>query len=413
MATVAYSAIHTPYQQPPMGLLPEGTEDNGGLDCSDTADQRTLADQMLEAMDHEIGRLLVDTGIARREDDGSLSYDPAASNTWVVVVGDNGSYLAVVKAPFDPQRAKATVYQTGVWVPLIVAGPGVVAPDREVGAMVNLADLFSLFAEIAGIDLEKALPSWYQLDAKPVMPYLVDPDQTSLRPTNFTYSGSNVKEPDAPASPCVVPVGDAQVCTESLPTKGSCDAQGGVWYGAGADVDTSACGGDGCATCCDVQLAYVPDLELLPDVSTSLRNDDYKLVENQIPDCSAGGALATSYEFYRIDEAVPVPLLDREDDDLLTSSDLPPQGLDAEQEQVFYQLYDELARTLDSKIDCPGDGNEDLVVDQADLDDWQLFSELSGEANSSWYDFNHDGLTDELDREVIEENLGASCRDGG
>lgn len=412
MASVSYSAIHTPYQQPPLELLPAGTPGNGGLSCIETTGQRTLGNQMLEAMDHEIGRLLVETGLAKRAPDGSIVYDPARSNTWVVVVADNGTYLTIVKAPFDAQRAKGTIYQTGVWVPLLVAGPGVEAPDRDVGAMVNVTDLFALFGEIAGIDVRAAVPSWRAVDAQPVMPYLTDPGAT-VRTTNFTYTGSPVKAPDAANSPCVIPAGDEDLCTLALPGKGICDAQNGVWYGAGADVDTSKCGPDGCADCCAVKNNYLPDMEILPDVASAVRNADYKLIENQTPACDGTDTVTTTYEFYRIDESTPSPELDREGDDLLTSPTLPPQGLDPEQEQVFEALYAELQALLASEPSCPGDGNQDLLVDQADLDEWQFYSGFTGEAASSWYDFNHDALTNELDRQVIEENFGANCRAGG
>ncbi|MBY0274424.1 sulfatase-like hydrolase/transferase [Candidatus Binatia bacterium] len=413
MASLSFSAIHTPYQQPPMRLLPDGTPANGGLDCIDGANQRVLGNQMIEAMDREIGRVLVETGLATRNADGSLSYDPAKSNTWIAVVSDNGSYLTIVKAPFNPERAKGTIYQTGVWVPFIVAGPGVAAPGRDVGSMVNVADLYALFAEIAGVDLKSAVPSWRPVDAAPVMPYLRDPDHGSVRSTNFTYTGSPVKAPDVPASPCVIPAGGVDLCTLALPGKGICDAQNGVWYGADADVDTSKCGPDGCADCCAVKNNYLPDLEILADIASSVRNDHYKLIENQTPDCANGGELVTSYEFYRIDEDTPVPLLDNEDDDLLTSPTLPPQGLDAEQERVFEALYAELQSILSSEPDCPGDGNLDRLVDQQDLDEWQLYAEDLGGGGSSWYDFNHDGLTNDLDRQVIEDNFGLDCRTSG
>ena len=76
----------------------------------------------------------------------------------IVIVGDNGTFANAVKAPFDISRAKATAYQTGVWVPLIVAGPVVVQPDRDVEHMVNIVDVFRLFGELAGIDVAAAVP---------------------------------------------------------------------------------------------------------------------------------------------------------------------------------------------------------------------------------------------------------------
>jgi arylsulfatase A-like enzyme len=72
------------------------------------------------------------------------------TDTMVIVVGDNGSLGSTVKEPFDAPRAKGTAYQTGVWVPLVVAGPLVRDPDRVVSHMVNIADLYVLFGEIAG-----------------------------------------------------------------------------------------------------------------------------------------------------------------------------------------------------------------------------------------------------------------------
>ena len=38
----------------------------------------------------------------------------------------------------EGSRAKGTAYQTGVWDPLIIAGPLVAQPDREVDHMVNM-----------------------------------------------------------------------------------------------------------------------------------------------------------------------------------------------------------------------------------------------------------------------------------
>lgn len=92
-------------------------------------------------MDAELGRMLVELGIAGRSATGDLVYDPAASNTMIVVLGDNGSYAPTVKLPFDALSSKGTPYQTGIWVPLIVAGPLVNQPDRDVTQMVNVAEL--------------------------------------------------------------------------------------------------------------------------------------------------------------------------------------------------------------------------------------------------------------------------------
>jgi arylsulfatase A-like enzyme len=141
---------------------------------------------MAEAMDTEIGNLLVSIGLATYNNDGSLNYHPETTNTTVIIVGDNGTYAPGVKEPFDFNRAKGYVYQTGVWVPLIVAGPQVDAPDRDVSSMVNVADLFQFFGEIAGVDVRQVVPKSHILDSAPMMPYLTHRNQPSLRSTNFT-----------------------------------------------------------------------------------------------------------------------------------------------------------------------------------------------------------------------------------
>src|SRR3546814_12726112 len=72
---------------------------------------------MVEAMDTEIGRLLVELGLANWNRDGTLNYQPEKTNTVVVVMGDNGTYVNSVKftapGPFDPTRAQAFPYHTG------------------------------------------------------------------------------------------------------------------------------------------------------------------------------------------------------------------------------------------------------------------------------------------------------------
>src|SRR5690606_40471751 len=80
-------------------------------DCANPINQRRLADALIEALDTELARLLVETGIATEAEDGSLVYDPAASDTMVVVIGDNGSFGPTVKLPFDATRAKGSAYQ--------------------------------------------------------------------------------------------------------------------------------------------------------------------------------------------------------------------------------------------------------------------------------------------------------------
>src|SRR5690606_31943867 len=88
MATVSYSAAHTPWQPAPMQLAPQSSTliaqllpDMPGfsgnvMDCTSTVHGRIIQNQMTEAMDTEFGRLLVETGLATRDAQGDLVYDP-------------------------------------------------------------------------------------------------------------------------------------------------------------------------------------------------------------------------------------------------------------------------------------------------------------------------------------------------
>ena len=403
MATVAYSSAHTPYQQPPTALLPSGSLPTGAFDClgSSAEDQRVLSNQMIEAMDTEIGRVLVETGIATRGPDGSLRYDPERSGTMIVIMGDNGTYAPGVKAPFNPLRAKATVYQTGVWVPLIVAGPLVTAPGREVRAMVNIADVFQLFGEIAGIDVHAVVPTSRPLDSVSMLPYLQERDRKSLRTTNFTQTAGNIKAAGYVVPPCVVTA--VNTCVQLFPSQALCASEGGVWWGSpdtGANPPLPIGAGAPQPDCCSVnkyRLTQAPPqgtYAVLPDWQMAMRDDAYKLVRLATTDYDPAAescATTTATELYAIDEHVP-PTLDNADRNLLA----PPHTLDRAERGALAKLTHALDRLLDSEVPCRGDGNLDGVVDAADVDQLNYWATLTG-SKSSWYDFNLDGLTDGKD----------------
>lgn len=413
MASVGYSAIHTPLQPPPISLLPEAAEQLGAYTCTNNTDnegsllaQRKLTTHMIEALDKEIGRLMVETGLASYKSDGSLDYRPQDTNTVVIIIADNGTYGPSVKFPFDLQRAKGSPYQTGVWVPLIMAGPMVKEPGREVPHMVNSADMYAFFSELAGIDLEQALPESRQIDAQPMLAYLTEPSHPAIRSTNYTEMGTNIGSTLAdPPPPCVIPA--FNTCVQIFPQKEVCEDQSGVWYGPGSEAGPP----EGFGTCCQA-IEYLAEqggepVQVLPESQRAVRNEFYKLVRLERLNCSTD-QVETSDEFYRINQDAPVPLLDRELADLR----LPFHHWLPEMERNYQQLKGELDTLLASRIECPGDGNLDLVVDEQDVKNWKRFSTQNG-GHSSWYDFNHDGLTNEADLAIIEKNMGRDCRPAG
>ena len=345
MATVSYSSAHTPYQQPPTALLPAGVAAHGRFNClANEADQRVLSNQMIEAMDAEIGRVLVETGIATRGKDGSAAFDPERSDTMIVIMGDNGTYAPGVKAPFNPLRAKATVYQTGVWVPLIVAGPLVKAPGRQVSAMVNIADVFQLFGEIAGIDVHKVVPTSRPLDSVSMLPYLAEPPtrRACARPTSRRSAG-NIKAAGYVVPPCVI--ASVNTCIQLFPTQELCASEGGVWWGA-PDTDRQSAAAPRCGRAAarllqreQVQPGAIPAasrvlraagladgdarrrLQARPPGDHRLRCDDEQLRDDE------------ATELYAIDEDVP-PKLDNAERNLLA----PPHTLDRAERKALASL---------------------------------------------------------------------------
>ena len=420
MLSLGFSALHAPLQPPPAELLPFADANLSLLGCgtpvsSQLADlgiadptelatfaqQRIVAQHMLEAVDHEIGRLLESVGIAERADDGSLTYIDD-SNTVVVITADNGTYMPSVKLPFDPLRAKGTLYQSGVWVPLIVTGPGIVEPNRDVPHLINSTDMFRLFTGLAGIDSDE-LTAELRLDAEPVVPYLEDPDHEAIRQFNFTELGMNIRAEAGP--PCVIP--QANLCVQIFPQAEVCHDQSGVWYGPGSEANP-----DGFASCCAVntylEATGETAVDLFPERQLAFRDGEFKLVRLTTLDC-ASGDMIDSEEFYAVNESIePGSLqLDREEDDLLANDG--EANLTAEQQVHLSTLREQLNTLLASAIDCPGDGTGDLVVNQDDLDGWSYWADPS-RGKSSWFDLNLDGLTDNADRAIIEANMGSDCR---
>ncbi len=100
----------------------------------------------VQRFDREVGQLL-----AMLERSGELD------NTLVVISGDNGW-------PFP--RSKATVYDTGMHVPLAICWPARVKPGRVVNDFVSLADLAPTFLEAAGLKPPAAMT------ARSLMPVL-------------------------------------------------------------------------------------------------------------------------------------------------------------------------------------------------------------------------------------------------
>jgi len=136
---VAFNAPHWPVHDPPKHLCPRDA-DCPRIYCAGDKKTRTpelRVRAMVEALDTEIGRLLSEVRALH-------------PNTLFFVIGDNGSddMSAAPDDAQEPKRGKATLFEGGIHVPLIAAGPGVVAGECD--ALVSSTDIYATLTELAG-----------------------------------------------------------------------------------------------------------------------------------------------------------------------------------------------------------------------------------------------------------------------
>ena len=127
---LAHVAPHSPFHIPPSDLYTvDNTDDNLG---------KYIA--AIEAMDHEIGRLLESMDEVTRE------------NTVIIFVGDNGTPGQVIQN-FSSNHSKGSLYEGGVRVPLIISGKGVTRKSEEDNNLSHVADIYSTIIELTGTQL--------------------------------------------------------------------------------------------------------------------------------------------------------------------------------------------------------------------------------------------------------------------
>lgn len=154
-AWVAFNAGHVPLHKPPTDLhsydaLPSGV-------AGPIANPRPYFEAMIESLDTELGRLLQVVDLEQ---------------TTVVFIGDNGSTSTTIQAPYPAERAKGTLYEGGVRVPLLVAGAGVKNPGRETTALVHLTDLFATFVDLTGNSPATPTLAGVRIDSRSLQPIL-------------------------------------------------------------------------------------------------------------------------------------------------------------------------------------------------------------------------------------------------
>lgn len=138
---LAYNAPHTPFHLAPTNLHSQGNlpTDSGSIDANPTPYYMSA----VEAMDTELGRLINSLSAAEK------------ANTVIIFVGDNGTPNQVAQAPYSRRKAKNSLYQGGVNVPMVVSGVGVTRTNEHEEALIHTTDLFATIVSIAGVSTSK------------------------------------------------------------------------------------------------------------------------------------------------------------------------------------------------------------------------------------------------------------------
>ncbi len=401
MCTLSFSGDHDPWQPPPQSSLPPGTTWPNKLPmaCDEQPDlesvalqQRLLSNWTIEALDVQIRRVLLTTGLASLNKAGGLTL--TAPDTVIVVIGDNGSFLTTVRAPFNPLRAKATAYQTGICVPLVAAGGPTVVPGRRCDRMVNIVDLFQLWGELAAVDVHAAVPLGRKLDCRPMLRYLTSADAPSAREWNFSEYGTEYLDQQCYA--CLITTGNNDTCTNTiLTTQSLCESQGGVWYGPGGSTPESV-------TCCDLweNLDQPSNFNVVFASQQALTDGRWKLVYSDQPPCFE--STTSDYEFYDLTQCFAANQLFGRGIDNPNYNLLAPGTTLTEYQLIQYnRLRTKLAAMQVSLAHCDGDITMNGIVNAEDLT-----ALMSYWGMPSVGDINNDGETDGTDLAMLLDNWG-------
>ncbi len=150
---LAPHAPHEPFHVPPRDL----TTHHASSDAPDRDKYRL----MIEALDHELGRLLT-----------SLPKDQIDRLT-VVLIGDNGTPAVVQDHDTRSGPAKGSVHEAGIRVPLVIWGQGVQG-GRVLTFPVSHVDMMPTLAALSGVALPADVAA--HLDGIDLSPWLRAPD---------------------------------------------------------------------------------------------------------------------------------------------------------------------------------------------------------------------------------------------
>ncbi len=163
---LAFNAPHDPFHVPPATLC--NTAGLSGTTADIAAYPEKYFKAALEAMDSEIGRLF-----------NYLTVNNLMDSTNIIFIGDNGNQGQVAQIA-DVSKSKGTIYNYGVHVPMIVAGPTIVDGNRTSSELINTPDIFATIAELSGFsNWQNAIPAGVIIDSKSFLPIIKNQTATN------------------------------------------------------------------------------------------------------------------------------------------------------------------------------------------------------------------------------------------
>lgn len=143
---LSFQAAHAPFHDPPPELVPHEPT-TPGLSAN-----RRRFERMLIALDTVLADVLATLDLGR---------------DYVIVVGDNGTPPNASAPTQVSQKLKGSVFEGGIRVPFLVAGPGI-APGTS-DALVDLVDVLPTVCSLL------RLPAPAELDGRSLVPLFRDP----------------------------------------------------------------------------------------------------------------------------------------------------------------------------------------------------------------------------------------------
>jgi arylsulfatase B len=174
---LAFNACHEPFHKPPDDM--HSYDYLSGRPRDLQTNSRPYYEAMAESLDTAIGRLMDFLG-------------DQTNRTTIIFLGDNGTPGSVIQPPFTTERGKGTLYEGGISVPLIIAGPKVAQPNRWCDALVSTVDLYATILELAAVNLATTLPTNLTFDSVSMLPMITNanfvPPERTILSENFSAS---------------------------------------------------------------------------------------------------------------------------------------------------------------------------------------------------------------------------------